>query len=107
MHLLLTCILALCTKASNALFVKNGPLYFLIIADLIIFITDNTLLYYKPLVGDFVAKIVIPTERSDEGSLKLHVKEISPHCNRRNDNMPGGIQCITLLYNNTNHKYLL
>ena len=58
--------------------------------DFIIFITDNTLLYYKPLVGDIVAKIVIPTERSDEGSLKLNMKEISPHCNR----MPGGIQCI-------------
>ena len=22
------------------------------------------------------------------------MKEISHHCNRRNDNMPGGIQCI-------------
>ena len=65
-------------KVSNALFVKNRPPYFFIIADFIIFSTDNTLLYYKPLVGDIVAKIVIPTERSDEGSLKLHVKEISP-----------------------------
>ena len=55
--------------ASNALFIKNRPPYFLIIADFTIFITDNTLLYYKPLVGDYVAKIVIPTEPSDEGSL--------------------------------------
>ena len=72
-------------KASNALFVKNRPQYFFIIKEFIIFITDNTLLYYKPLVGDYVAKIVIPTERSDEGSNKWI--EISPHYNRRNDNM--------------------
>ena len=52
--------------ASNALFIKNRPPYFFIITDFIIFITDNTLLYCKPLVGDFAAKIVIPTERSDE-----------------------------------------
>ena len=64
-------------KASNALFVKNRPPYFFIIADFIIFSTDNTLLYYKPLVGDYVAKIVIPTERSDEGSLKLHERDFS------------------------------
>ena len=63
--------------ASNALFIKNRPRYFFIITDFIIFITDNTLLYYKPLVGDYVAKIVIPTERSDEGSLKLHERDIS------------------------------
>ena len=72
--------------ASNALFIKNGPPYFLIIADLIIFITDITLLYCECFIN---ANIVIPTERSDEGSQKLHAKEISPHCNRRNDNMPG------------------
>ena len=53
-------------KASNALFIKNIPPYFFIITDFTIFITDNTLLYCKPLVGDFAAKIVIPTERSDE-----------------------------------------
>ena len=59
--------------ASNALFIKNGPPYFLIIADLIIFITDITLLY----CGCFInANIVILSVV--EGSLKLHVKEISP-----------------------------
>ena len=74
--MLLTCILALCAKASNALFVKNGPPYFLIIADLIIFITDNTLLYYKPLVGDIAAKIVIPTERSDETLVRQCLQQL-------------------------------
>ena len=42
--------------ASNALFIKNGPPYFLIIADLIIFITDITLLYCECFIN---ANIVI------------------------------------------------
>ena len=59
--------------ASNALFIKNGPPYFLIIADLIIFITDITLLYCECFIN---ANIVILSVV--KGTLKLHVKEISP-----------------------------
>ena len=55
---------------------KKEPQYFFIITYFIIFITDNTLLYYKPLVGDIVAKIVIPTERSDETLVRQCLQQL-------------------------------